>query len=151
MPTRFGHTNLIAHDWRRLASFYRTCFGCIDVPPERHYRGVELFKGTGVPDAALDGVHLRLPGYGANGPTLEIYQYTVNEAVPLPVANRVGWGHIAFAVDDVAQARERVVASGGGVVGEIVILRTSDGRRVTWCYVRDPEGTLVELQAWSDA
>jgi len=41
MPTRFGHTNLIARDWRQVAAFYRTCFGCVDVPPERHYSGAE--------------------------------------------------------------------------------------------------------------
>jgi catechol 2,3-dioxygenase-like lactoylglutathione lyase family enzyme len=151
MPTRFGHANVIARDWRVLAAFYRTCFGCVDVPPERHYGGADLSAGTGVPDAALDGVHLRLPGYGADGPTLEIYQYSANQAAPLPVANRVGWGHIAFAVDDVATAQQTVLANGGTPVGEIVTLQTSDGRRVTWCYVRDPEGNLVELQAWSDA
>jgi hypothetical protein len=44
-----------------------------------------------------------------------------------------------------------VLANGGSAVGEIVTLQTADGRQVTWCYVRDPEGNLVELQAWSDA
>jgi predicted enzyme related to lactoylglutathione lyase len=151
MPTRFGHVNLIARDWQRLAVFYRRCFGCADVPPERHYRGDDLSAGTGVPDAALDGVHLRLPGHGPDGPTLEIYQYSANAAARLPVANRVGWGHVAFAVDDVTAAQETVLANGGSVVGEIVTLQTADGRQVTWCYVRDPEGNLVELQAWSDA
>lgn len=150
MPIRYGHTNLIARDWRRLADFYRTCFSCVDVPLERHYAGADLAAGTGVPDAALDGVHLRLPGYGDKGPTLEIYQYRINADAPQPVANRVGWGHLAFAVDDVAGMREIVLQSGGSAVGEIVTLQTSDGRRVTWCYVRDPEDNIVELQAWSN-
>jgi hypothetical protein len=29
-------------------------------------------------------------------------------------------------------------------------MRTSDGRRVTWCYVTDPEGNILELQAWNE-
>jgi hypothetical protein len=33
--------------------------------------------------------------------------------------------------------------------GHVVTLTTADGRRVTWCYVTDPEGNIVELQAWS--
>ena len=41
--------------------------------------------------------------------------------------------------------------AGGSRVGDIVTLATTDGRRVTWCYVTDPEGNIVELQAWSDA
>ncbi len=73
---RYVHTNLIARDWRALASFYREVFGCVPVPPERDYAGAALEAGTGVPGAALQGVHLRLPGHGSAGPTLEIYTYS---------------------------------------------------------------------------
>ena len=58
---RYAHTNLIARDWRALARFYVEVFGCTTVPPERSYAGAELEAGTGVRDAALEGVHLRLP------------------------------------------------------------------------------------------
>jgi glyoxylase I family protein len=146
---RYGHTNLVARDWRTLAAFYERLFGCEPVPPERDYRGPDLEAGTGVARAALRGVHLRLPGHGPTGPTLEIYQYEPElDAIP-PAVNRPGFGHIAFAVDDVPRAREAVVDAGGRSVGEVVTLQTSDGRRVTWCYVTDPEGNIVELLAWS--
>ena len=150
MPTRYGHTNLVARDWRRLADFYIALFACMPVPPERDYRGPSLDAGSGVPGAALRGVHLRLPGHGPDGPTLEIYQYAQEEASLPPAANRPGWGHIAFAVDDVGAAQRAVLEAGGGRVGEIVTLTTADGRQVTWCYVTDPEENIVELQAWSD-
>jgi predicted enzyme related to lactoylglutathione lyase len=151
LNARYGHTNLVARDWRTLARFYEELFGCEPVPPERNYRGPDLEAGTAVPGAALQGVHLRLPGHGPNGPTLEIYQYQPElDGLP-PVVNRPGFGHIAFAVDDVPQARDAVLAGGGQGVGEVVTLQTSDGRRVTWCYVTDPEGNIVELQAWSEA
>ena len=147
---RFGHVNLIADDWRKLAEFYVERFGCVIVPPERDYSGGDLERGTAVHGAALRGTHLRLPGHGENGPTLEIYQYASNEPSPRGVANRRGYGHVAFHVDDVTRAREQVLAAGGGEVGDVVTLQTSDGRRVTWCYVSDPEGNLIELQAWSE-
>jgi catechol 2,3-dioxygenase-like lactoylglutathione lyase family enzyme len=149
MPTRFGHVNVIAEDWRRLAEFYTDVFGCQFVPPERDYAGDDLSRGTGVPDAALRGVHLRLPGGGPDGPTIEIYSYSRGESRLPAASNRLGWGHIAFAVDDVAATRERVLAAGGGAIGEVVTLATADGRHVTWCYVTDPESNIVELQAWS--
>jgi hypothetical protein len=41
--------------------------------------------------------------------------------------------------------------NGGQAVGEVVTLAVADGRRVTWCYVTDPEGNIIELQAWSTA
>ena len=150
IDARFGHVNIIARDWRRLAAFYERVFGCEFVPPERDYKGPELSAGTGVANAALRGTHLRLPGGGPAGPTLEIYQYDPSHE-PLPTAaDRPGFGHIAFVVPDVASAREVVLAEGGGVVGETVTLQTADGRRVTWIYVTDPEGNIVELQSWSN-
>lgn len=149
IPARFGHVNIIADDWRGLARFYEELFGCAPVPPERDYSGRDLEAGTGVPNAALRGAHLRLPGLGPEGPTLEIYQYSKNEPGSAPTSNRRGFGHIAFVVDDVAAARDRVLGAGGRSVGEVVTLETSDGRRVTWCYVTDPEGNIIEMQAWS--
>jgi predicted enzyme related to lactoylglutathione lyase len=150
IDARFGHVNVVARDWRSLAAFYIRVFGCVVVPPERDYRGPDLAAGTGVPDAALRGVHVRLPGLGPDGPTLEIYEY--EEALPAlpPAANRPGFAHIAFAVPDVPAARATVLAEGGGSVGEVVTLTTSDGRRVTRTYVTDPEGNIIELQSWSD-
>ena len=146
---RFAHTNLIARDWRALAAFYERVFGCVPVPPERDFAGPELEAGTGVRGARLQGVHLRLPGHGPQGPTLEIFHYsTLAEGVPTAV-NRPGFGHIAFTVANVPTARERVVAAGGRPIGEIVTLTTATGARVTWCYVTDPEGNAIELQSWS--
>ena len=28
---RYGHTNLVANDWRALAKFYQEVFGCVPV------------------------------------------------------------------------------------------------------------------------
>lgn len=151
IEARFGHVNVIARDWRRLAEFYERVLGCVFVPLERDYRGAELSAGTGVANAALRGVHLRLPGGGPAGPTLEIYQYDPSHESLPKAADRPGFGHIAFVVPDVLAAREVVLAEGDGVLGETVTLRTADGRRVTWIYVTDPEGNIVELQSWSDA
>ena len=50
---RYGHTNLIAQDWRALASFYEQQFGCTPVPPERDFKGPDLERGTGIPGAHL--------------------------------------------------------------------------------------------------
>ena len=149
IEARFGHVNLIARDWRALAAFYERVFGCVVVPPEREFSGPVLSAGTGVPNAALRGVHLRLPGLGGDGPTLEIFEYAEELNALPPAANRPGFAHIAFAVPDVAAARSAVLAAGGHIVGDIVTLEVADGRRVTFTYVADPEGNILELQSWS--
>ena len=79
MKAKYKHTNIVARDWQALAGFYETVFGCTRVPPERHLSGEWLASGTGVADARFSGVHLRMPGNGTRGPTLEIYQYAVSE------------------------------------------------------------------------
>ena len=146
---RYGHTNLIATDWQRLARFYIDLFGCEIVLPERDFAGEKLESMTGLAGAHLRGVHLRLPGYGADGPTLELFNYAELTNKPARAVNRPGFGHIAFAVDDVPTARAAVLAAGGQAVGEIETLTTSTGGRVTCCYVTDPEDNIIELQSWS--
>jgi catechol 2,3-dioxygenase-like lactoylglutathione lyase family enzyme len=146
---RFGHVNLTSHDWRRLAAFYGDVFGCTPVPPERDFRGPDLDAATGLSDAHLTGAHLRLPGGGDAGPTLEIFQYDTLEDHPGTSVARPGWGHVAFQVPDVPAAFEAVAGAGGGRLGRIVTFATADGRHVTWCYATDPDGNIIELQAWS--
>ena len=68
-----------------------------------------------------------------------------------PQVNGPGFGHIAFSVASVVDAKQDVTAAGGQPVGDVVTLTTADGRRVTWCYVRDPEGNIIELQSWQQA
>jgi predicted enzyme related to lactoylglutathione lyase/uncharacterized damage-inducible protein DinB len=145
-PIRYAHTNLIARDWRRLGAFYEQALGCVRLLPERELSGDWLSRGTGVPGARIGGAHYRLPGAGASGPTLEIFQYDQVVEAPPPPANRVGFGHIAFAVPDVEQALRDVLAAGGRLVGTIESVPIDGAGRITWTYVRDPEGNIVELQ-----
>ena len=149
MQAKYVHTNLIAVDWQRLAKFYTDVFGCTLVPPERDYRGGDLDSATGLKDAHLTGAHLRLPGWGDKSPTIEIYSYDQHQPHPGTVVNRPGFGHIAFEVNDVRKARQEVLANSGGAVGEIVTLTTKIGTKVTWCYMTDPEGNIIELQSWA--
>ncbi len=146
LRARFTHTNLIARDWRRLASFYEEVFGCTPVPPERDQSGDWLDAGTGLSGARLRGAHLRLPGHGPDGPTLEVYQYDREEEPLAPAANRPGFTHIAFAVDDVAAARDAVIAAGGKELGKLSSVEVPGIGTITFIYVADPEGNLIELQ-----
>ena len=148
IKAKYSHTNLIAQDWRALASFYQEVFGCLPVPPERDFQGETLEAGTGIPGAHLRGIHLRLPGYGETGPTLEIFSYIPQETRTSGAVNQPGFAHIAFQVEDVPTARAAVLAAGGRPAGEVVTLTIATGAKVTWCYLADPEGNLIELQSW---
>jgi catechol 2,3-dioxygenase-like lactoylglutathione lyase family enzyme len=151
MKAKYKHTNMIARDWRALARFYQRVFGCVVVPPERHLSGAWLDKGTGVRNASFSGVHLRLPGHGQDGPTLEIYQYERNEPRPAIAANRQGIGHIAFEVDDVEEAMAEVLTHGGSKVGDITSSEVEGVGALAFVYLADPEGNIIELQSWTSS
>ncbi|MCB1121611.1 MAG: VOC family protein [Verrucomicrobiae bacterium] len=145
---RYAHTNLVARDWRKLARFYEEVFGCVPLPPERDYSGKSTDAVTGVEQAHVWGVHLKLPGFEASSPTLEIFQYSRTEDKGSSAINQPGFAHIAFEVESVEQAREEMVAHGGSDLGEMVTLTIATGAQVTLIYMRDPEGNIVELQSW---
>ncbi len=145
---RFAHVNIISEDWQPLSDFYVHVFDCEIVPPQRDQSGKWLDRGTGLKNAHLKGVHLRLPGHGSTGPTLEIYQYDEVEKNLSPVANRKGYGHIAFEVPGVEETLEKVIRNGGQKLGEIIHRNIEGVGNLTFTYARDPEGNILELQSW---
>ena len=145
---RYAHTNIVAKDWKCLAEFYKTVFGCSFVPPERYYKGKSLDSAVNLKNARLEGIHLRLPGYKKGGPTLEIFSYNPSGRMSKRAVNTRGLTHIAFEVNDVKHYYNNVIKNGGQKVGKIITSTRTDGKKVQWCYVKDPEGNMIELQKW---
>lgn len=146
---KFSHVNLIARDWRSLADFYIAVFGCIEKPPVRNLTGAWVDHLTGIPGAHIRGVHLLLPGYTEDGPTLEIFEYENNNKANDKMINREGFGHIAFAVEDVQQSLQLIVSHGGSLLGEVIDTRIEGAGMISVVYARDPEENIIELQKWS--
>jgi len=149
MRARYRHTNIVAEDWRRLADFYERVLGCTPVPPERASSAEWVERSTGVPGAEVRGIHLRLGGFGDDGPTLEIFEYNRAQERPETAINRPGFAHLAFEVDDVEAARDEVLAAGGGCVGDLVTAEIAGAGTITFVYMTDPEGNIIELQNWA--
>jgi predicted enzyme related to lactoylglutathione lyase len=149
MRASYRHTSVVASDWGVLAEFYEVVFGCEPLPPRRELSGPWLDKGTGVRGARLSGIHLRLPGHGDGGPTLEVFSYATSEPRPAVAANREGIAHIAFEVDDVAAATQLVLEHGGSHVGDVTSADVPGVGILTFVYVADPEGNIIELQSWT--
>ncbi len=147
---RYAHTNIISPDWRKLADFYINVFNCKILAPTRQQQGDWLSRGTGVKNASLEGAHLLLPGYGSNGPTLEIYQYQHTLPLPEVEPNQRGFGHLAFEVEHVENVVEKLESQGGTSNGEVTVREIKGIGTITFVYARDPDGNLIEIQNWSD-
>jgi len=151
MPTKFAHVNLIAKDWKRLVTFYKEVFNCQPILPERHLSGAWLDQATGIENAKIEGIHLRLPGYGDAGPTLEIFQYGILPKDSTSHPNTPGFSHIAFAVENVTTVAQAVLKAGGDTVGALTVREIPEVGVITFQYLRDPEGNILEIQSWEYA
>ncbi len=148
MTATYVHTNLVARDWRRLRDFYVEVFGCVPAGPQRDLSGAWLDAATALKGAHLRGQHLRLPGHGPDGPTLELFEYDEKVEQSMPMADRLGFGHIAFRVDDVTATLERLLAAGGTRLGDAAETVVDGVGHLNVVYARDPEGNILELQHW---
>jgi predicted enzyme related to lactoylglutathione lyase len=145
---RYAHTNIAAKNWKSLAEFYIKVFDCKIKPPERKLSGDWLDRATGLENASLEGVHLLLPGYGDNGPTLEIFSYQEMDAGKPIMANHAGLTHIAFEVSDVDQTYAIAQKNGAQPLGQVTEKTVEGVGELKFVYFRDPEGNIVEIQSW---
>ena len=146
---KFVHTNIAARDWKSLSQFYITVFDCRVKPPERKYSGDWLDQATGLSQACLEGVHLVLPGFNEEGPTLEIFTYERMKDTPDIMANHQGFTHIAFEVDDVYKILETALKNGGTRLGQVVERKVAGIGILVFVYFKDPEGNIIEIQSWN--
>jgi len=147
---KYAHTNIIAKDWRKLSDFYQKALGCIPVLPEREFNEAWFGLVTGIPGAAVEGIHLMLPGYEGHVPTLEIFTYNIpGNLTPLRI-NDCGFAHIAFMVEDIETVLGAILMEGGTIVGESVKSENKYAGKFRMVYAKDPEGNIVELlqQGW---
>ena len=147
--TRYVHTNIIAKDAERLIDFYKKVFGCRSIGEKRDLKGEWLDKVTGLKNAHIIGEHLVLPGYDEDHPTLEIFSYDQMEGDLTHKINQYGIAHLAFEVNSVSDALDKLLQNGGSSVGEVVSADYPEGRKATFVYAADIEGNIIELQSWS--
>ncbi|BDS09508.1 VOC family protein [Aureispira anguillae] len=145
---KYVHTNIISKDWKTLASFYIQVFDCKLLLPQRNLSGNWLSQGTAVVNAQIKGAHLRLPGYGKDGPTLEIFEYHKMEEQPVQLSNRKGFGHLAFEVDNIQKVLDKALDFGGQIYGQIGTHPIEGLGMLSFVYLKDPEGNIIELQNW---
>ena len=149
MKIKYAHTNIVSSNWKELAKFYQDVLGCEMVLPVRTISDPFLSEGTGVENAELHGVHLRLPGYGLNAPNLEIFEYSEMENNLPPAANRKGLAHLAFHVDDIQTITTNVLENGGSMLGNVTETDLPGVGHLKFVYLTDPEGNILEILNWS--
>jgi len=136
------HTGITVSNLERSLAFWRDILG-FELSHTAHQTGAMAKEITGVAGAELKLAVLRAPG----GHKIELLEYLAppdRKRLALEPCD-VGSVHVALLVDDLDAVLESIAASGWKAAGKPQTLKTGPnaGKRVV--YVRDPDGTTIEL------
>lgn len=146
--SQIDHVNIVVADLERMVAFYQSALG-FAVTKRATISGSWVDQTVGLQDAVGEVVYLEL----AAGPRVELIRYVrPTGATPkdLGVANTLGLRHLAFRVDDIGSAVEKLRAAGIATIGPIQTVPDEQviyagGVRKRLVYFRDPEHNLLEL------
>ena len=136
--TNFVHIGLVVEDLDETVRFLALLgFDCGDPGT---FSGEWIDRIIGLEDVTVETVMARAP----DGSEFEVVRFQSPSAGALelaPATNRPGLRHVAFQVADVRGVVDRVREAGWETVGEIVDYEST----FLLCYVRGPDGLIVEL------
>jgi glyoxylase I family protein len=144
MPFRIiatDHTGITVSNLERSLAFWQDVLG-FQFSHRAHHIGDLASEVTGLPGAEISLAVLK--GYGHKIELLEYLAPADRKHVDLRPCD-VGSVHVAFTVDNLDSVLSTIAASGWKAVGKPQTLNTGPnaGKRVV--YVRDPDGTTIEL------
>jgi catechol 2,3-dioxygenase-like lactoylglutathione lyase family enzyme len=137
--TSFVHVGLVVEDLDETVRFLSLLgFEC---GRPAVFGGDWIDRIIGLENAKVEVVMARGPDGGDVFEVVRFHSPPSGPQGPAPAVNRPGLRHIAFTVDDVRAVVDRVREAGWDTVGEIVDYE----HMFLLCYVRGPEGLIVEL------
>ena len=143
---RVNHVNIVVSDMERSLAFYVGLLG-MRVTFEVDLEGAWIETVTGLPGVSARCVFCQPPEGGARFEMLE-YRSPPGAAPPENASpNTTGLRHVAFEVDDLDAWHARLRESGVAFVSAPVTVPfgVAGAIRKRLCYLRDPDGVLVEI------
>jgi catechol 2,3-dioxygenase-like lactoylglutathione lyase family enzyme len=137
--TSFVHVGLVVEDLEEMVRFL-TVLG-FDCGSPGAYGGEWIDRIIGLEDTEIELAMVRLPD---GSDVFEVVRFRSPFAAAeesAPAANRPGLRHISFSVEDMQAVVERVRAAGWEPIREVVNYEDM----FLLCYIRGPEGLIVEL------
>jgi len=135
---RMDHIGMVVDDLAAATAFFLELG--LELEGEAQVEGDWVGRVIGLEDVRSAIVMLRTPD-GHAAVELSAFRTPASVSAGSAPANTLGLRHVAFAVDDLDDVLARLQRHGAELVGEVV--RYADSWRL--CYVRGPEGVLVEL------
>jgi catechol 2,3-dioxygenase-like lactoylglutathione lyase family enzyme len=136
---RFDHVGITVADLETTTAFF-VGLG-LEIEGRTFLEGDFLDTVSGIPNSRTEIVMLRPPDGGARVELARFVRPDHQPGSPAAMATELGLRNVAFEVDDLQLAVDRLAADGYGLVGGIGQYENS------WrmAYVRGPEGIIVSL------
>ena len=134
-----NHFNVVVEDIDAIKEFYGKVVG-LAIKDEFEISEPELSRGLGVDDAVLKVIFWHIP---ESDTTIEMVEYATPTSAPVAKepTNRLGYGHLAFTVEDIDAVYEELSARGAEFVSPPVTVAGG----VKFCFFKDPEGNILEI------
>ena len=145
---QIDHVNLVVQDLEGMTAFYRDVLG-LAVTKRVTISGDWVSATVGLADVHADVVYLDFP----SGPRVELIHYTrptLDRPANVDLPNAPGIRHLAFKVDDIDAAADRLRRTGVKLFSDVQTVPDAQvtyagGIRKRLVYFQDPEGNLLEL------
>ncbi len=136
---RMDHVGIIVDDLEDAVAFF-AALG-LELQGEAPVEGEWVDRIVGLEGVRAQIVMLQTPDGHGRIELAKFHAPSTDGGYQRAPANALGIRHVTFAVDDIDGVLARLRARGAELVGELV--RYRDSYRL--CYVRGPEGIIVEL------
>ena len=137
--TKLDHVGINVEDLAAAKAFF-LALG-LEVLGEMEVQGEWVERIIGLKDVRDTIVMMGIPGGEANIELVQFHSPKDAQGVQPSFSNTLGLRHVCLAVDDVEAAVAAVKEHGGELVGEIQNYENV----YKLCYVRGPEGIILEL------
>jgi catechol 2,3-dioxygenase-like lactoylglutathione lyase family enzyme len=136
---RMDHVGIVVEDLAGAVAFFATLG--LELDGEATVEGRSVDRVVGLEGVRSDVVMMRTPdGHGR----LELSKFHTPagpDGDPRAPANAPGIRHVTFAVEGIDDLLDRVLGQGAELVGELEQYENS----YRLCYIRGPEGIIIEL------
>lgn len=132
---RIDHVGIIVNDLPAAKAFF------LDLGLEMMGEGEWVERIIGLQDVKAEIIMLRAPDGEANIELSKFHSPTDENGIQHPLANTLGIRHITFAVEDIEAIVAKLKKNGAELVGEIQTYENT----YKLCYIRGPEGIILEL------
>jgi catechol 2,3-dioxygenase-like lactoylglutathione lyase family enzyme len=136
---RIDHVGVIVNDLPAAKAFFLD-FG-LELQGEGALEGAWLDRVVGLNDVKTSFAFFRVPDGQANIELIKFHTPSDENGIQQPLANTLGIRHIAFAVEDIEAVVAKLKEKGTETFSEI---QDFEGK-YKLCYVRGPEGIILEL------